>query len=132
MPVSSIAKNCKECAKRSHRLEQRFPISPAKWRLGKVAVGNPKTGGRDGQFPQTAFRGSYRKAGVVPTAAHLADQPLVRLGDYTAKWIDSESATIRPEGVLSEVYAPEATREDLAAAVGQVLDILSDDEEEDE
>ena len=47
-------------------------------------------------------------------------------------WIDSESATIRPEGVLSEVYAPEATREELAAAVGQVLDILSDDEEEDE
>ena len=56
----------------------------------------------------------------------------VRGGDCTAKWIDSESATIRPEGVLSEVYAPEATREELAAAVGQVLDILSDDEEEDE
>lgn len=40
--------------------------------------------------------------------------------------------TIRPEGVLSEVYTPEATREELAAAVGQVLDILSDDEEEEE
>lgn len=44
----------------------------------------------------------------------------------------SEWPTIRPEGALSEVYTPEATREELAAAVGQVLDILSDDEEEDE
>ena len=43
-----------------------------------------------------------------------------------------EWPTIRPEGVLREVYTPEATREELAAAVGQVLDILSDDEEEDE
>jgi hypothetical protein len=34
--------------------------------------------------------------------------------------------------VLREAYTPEATREELAAAVGQVLDILSDDEEEDE
>jgi hypothetical protein len=35
--------------------------------------------------------------------------------------------------VLREVYTPEATREELAAAVvGQVLDILRDDEEEDE
>ena len=39
---------------------------------------------------------------------------------------------MRPEGVLGEVYTPEATREEMAAAVGQVLDILSDDEEEDE
>ena len=44
----------------------------------------------------------------------------------------SEWRTIRPEGVLSEVYTPVATREELAAAVGQVLDIFSDDEEEDE
>ena len=40
--------------------------------------------------------------------------------------------TIRPEGALSEVYTPEATREELAAAVGQVLDILSDEEEEED
>ena len=46
--------------------------------------------------------------------------------------IVSGLATIRPEGALSKVYTPEATREELATAVGQVLDILSDDEEEDE
>lgn len=36
------------------------------------------------------------------------------------------------EGVLEESYRPEATREELAAAMGEALEIISPDEDEEE
>ena len=45
---------------------------------------------------------------------------------------DLQDAIDRATDTLAEAYTPEASREDLAGAVGEALDILNGEEEEDD
>ena len=44
---------------------------------------------------------------------------------------DLQDAIDQATQILSDAYAPESSREDLAAAVGDALDILSGDDDDD-
>jgi hypothetical protein len=68
---------------------------------------------------------------IIPNPQRRFDRRIPMAASTPSK-ADLQDQISRAVDILNDAYSPEASRADLAQAVGEALDILSEDEDEDE